>query len=228
MSLVTRVASSSIDPTLPPVVPSFGTTLSHFYHAGRFPDNGTEWADAIGSIPLPVDGDTSITQESESSRPTVRLTTAASFFPGTVFTDVGSVFVVAKIGATDGNAGAAGYVLHNGASAIAHNTAGSTALTLTNGASGATAALDKWHLFSISTPTSTKITRFTVDGNLYTASSAATLNPTTIRVGENAAGNHKAMTVAAVFATATDLPAATITGTVYPLVKAWWPDFTWA
>lgn len=231
MTLVIRASGSSPDSSLPPVLPSFGLSdLTHFYHPVTFADGGSEWADSLGTIPLPVVGDTSINQESDSGRLTVRLTTTASFFPGTVFptAEVGSVFVVAKIGATDGHGGTAGYILHNGASGIAHNTVGSTTITLTNGASGATAALDKWHLFSISTPTATKISRYTVDGNSFTASSAAALNPTTLRLGANNTTNHKQYTVAAAFAAASDIPAATITGTVYPLVKAWWPELDWA
>jgi hypothetical protein len=230
MTTIVSLVAGSGDTSLTPTLPTFGLSdLTHFYHPISFEDGGSSWSDSLGAISLPVEGDTSINQVSESSRPAVRLTTTASFFPGTVFptAEVGSVFVVAKIGATDGRGGTAGYILHNGASGIAHNTTGSTTITLTNGASGATAALDVWHLFSISTPSSTKISRFTVDDNSFTASGAATLFPTTLRLGGNNTTNHKQYTIAAAFATASDIAAATITDTVYPAVKAWWPEFTW-
>lgn len=236
-TLLIPVPSDTPDDTLPPIVPDFGRDdLTHFYHPLTFPDNGTSWSDACfgdGEIPLPVSGDTSATQELEAATwPTVRLTTAASLFPGTVFptADLGTVCVIAKVSTGDDKAGSAGYLLHNGSSGIAQNTLNSATITLTNGASGATASLNEWHLFTITTPRApaTRTTRFTVDGNAFTASSAAALDPRTIRIGSNTAGNHKAMTVAAAFAFAESIAAATITGTLYPAVKAAYPELDWA
>lgn len=230
MTLVTKATGASIDATLPLVVPGFDldVPLTHYYHPQRFADAGTSWADEVGSIPLPVVGDTSATQETEESRPMVRLTTAASLFPGLVFDtdEVRTIGVIAKIATGDDKAGSSGYVLHNGASGIAMNTLNSATVTLTNGASGATAQIDKWHLFTITTPED-GITRFTVDDNDFTASTPAVLDPRTIRIGSNTSGNHKAMTVAAAFS-CSELAALDITGTLWDAVQEWWPDLDWA
>jgi hypothetical protein len=230
MTLIRRVVGVA-DPTLPPLAPDFGLSgVTHYYHPKLWA-GASSWLDhptMLDQQAVPIQGDASITQTTENGRPVLALTTAASILSGAIFdtTEVRTLFVVGKVATGDAVSGA-GYIAHNGQSGINQAALNNPAVTFTNGAPATTAALDKWHLFSIASAAGA-LSRFTIDGSLFTATSTSASAPQHVRVGTNSSGNHRAMKVAGVWTCDTAIAAATITGAVYPLVKAWWPEFVWA
>jgi hypothetical protein len=221
------------------IIPGFGlaSIMQHFWHPHSFEDGATEWLDehgaysAAGSRGLTASGDTSLTRlyVSGTDVPYVRLTTTAAFAEGTDMTEAetGTLFCVARINTGD-QLVTNGTIINNGRSTIQMNTEDSTTVSLTDGTGTTTASLDEWHLFTLTTPTDTLHTRFTIDDVAITAVNASAGPSRSVRVGTTVPSKRE-MDVLAVWTT-TGLPAATITDDVFPLVQAWWDDMAidWA
>lgn len=211
--------------------PGFGlaSVITHFWHPNSWVDGSSDWTDEIGSRGLTVSGDNSITRLYQDGTPYLRLTTTAAFAEGTDVppAEVLSLFCVARVNTADAIV-TNGTIINNGRSSIQMNTVGSPTVSFTDGLGGVgTAALDKWHLFSLTGVASDLKTRFTVDTTLFTAVNASAGLPRSVRVGTTVPSKRQ-MDVACVFTTSAEVAAATITGSVFPLVKEWWPDLEWA
>lgn len=229
MTIVTHLPNADPDPSLPATLPDFGldlTEIKHLWHPRTWTNGNAAWSDSVGQIALPKHGDASIVKTVEDGRPILDTTTTATFVPGDIFDEVenATLLIIARVATADGISGG-GYIIHNGRDGITMPVPGTNAVTFTNGAPATTAELDKWHLFSVTTPAA-GFSRFTVDTLVATATGGVADNKT-VRVGANNTINKRDMSVAMVLA-CTELPAAVITGTVFPLVKEWFPAFDWA
>lgn len=210
------------------VIPSFGlaSQLQHFWHPHSFEDGATEWVDehgpysSAGARDLSASGDDSLTRLVDDEKPYVRLTTTAALAEGTDMTEAetGTVFVVARINTGD-QIETNGTIVNNGRSSIQMNTEDSTTVSLTDGTASTTASLDEWHLFTLTTPSDTLRTRFTIDDVAIEATNLAAGPSRSVRVGTTVPSKRE-MDILAVWTT-TALPAATITEEVWPRVKAW-------
>lgn len=210
------------------VIPSFGlaSQLQHFWHPHSFEDGAAEWVDehgpysSAGARDLSVSGDDSLTRLVDDEKPYVRLTTTAALAEGTDMTEAetGTVFVVARINTGD-QIETNGTIVNNGRSSIQMNTEDSTTVSLTDGTASTTASLDEWHLFTLTTPSDTLRTRFTIDDVAIEATNLSAGPSRSVRVGTTIPSKRE-MDVLAVWTT-TALPAATITEQVWPRVKAW-------
>ena len=210
------------------VIPGFGlaTVLQHFWHPHSFEDGATEWADEFGEYStagardLSVSGDDSLTREYDGDRPYVRLTTTAALAAGTDLTEAetGTLFCVARINTGD-QIDTNGTIINNGRSSIQMNTEDSTTVNLTDGTPSATASLGEYHLFTLTTPSDTLRTRFTIDDVAIEATNLSAGASRSVKVGTTVPSKRE-MDVLAVWTTEA-LPAATITDEVWPRVKAW-------
>lgn len=218
------------------VIPGFGlaSVMQHFWHAHSWPIAGgtADWTDEFGEYSsagangLTISGDGSITRLYEGDYPYIRLTTTAAFAEGTTMTEAetGTLFCVARINTTDTFV-TNGTIINNGRSSIQMNTAGDPTVNLTDGTPTTTATLDKWHLWTLTTPSDTLRTRFTIDDLAISATNVSAGPSRSVRVGTTVPSKRQ-MDVLAVWTT-TGLPAATITDDVFPLVKEWWKDLDW-
>lgn len=227
-TLFARVPTPASTEGMPQAIPGFGlaSIMQHFWHPHSWVNGATDWLDEFGSRGLTVSGDNSITRLYEENRPYLRLTTTAAFAEGTDMTaaETGTLYIVARINTTDAIV-TNGTIINNGRSSIQMNTVGSTTVSFTDGTPTTTAALDKWHLWTLTTPADTLRTRFTIDTFSRDATNVSAGASRSVRVGTTVPSKRE-MDVAAVWTT-TALPSATITTDVYPLVKEWWPELEW-
>lgn len=224
MTLITRVPGTP-DPTLPPVVPSFGLALDHFWHPRTYTAGAAAWRDSIGSIDLPVFGTAADIGKptAASGRPLLHLTDTASLRHEAVAdTEIRTVILIAQPLTSDAGTGATMDVLNVGNSAIRQALSADVAVP-TNPATDLPAARDAWHMYACVNPASL-IYEFAVDGATAVRPTVGPGANTALRIGTNGSTTHRALTIAGIAASRTAYAAADLAAEAFPAIRAWFND----
>lgn len=224
MTLTTRVPGTP-DPTLPPVLPTFGLDIAHFWHPRSYTTGQTTWRDEIGTLDLNLSG-TNVLKETEASgRPVLRTQSTGNFIREAI--DPAQIRTVVLVGKpTAADAGGSPYIINVGSGGITQAVDGSTTAATVPATTNVTGvAMDAYHFYAVSFPVS-RLAAFAVDGAGRTLSVAAGAEMDALRIAGTAT-QRRDLRIAAAFSLTTTLTATQLTTSVYPAVRAWFSDLPW-
>jgi hypothetical protein len=227
MTLVTRVPGTP-DPSLPPVLPSFGRSdVVHMWHPRSYTSGDTIWRDEIGELPLNLSGTvgTAVTKDPETSgRPTLHTRSTGAFLNESVpQAEARTVVILAKLNAAD--AGGTPYLLQLGSVSLAQAVGGATTATTVPATSNITGvAMDVWHMYAVSMPAS-RLATFAVDGASRTLATAAGADNNVLRISATSSLRRESR-LGMVLTLANALTPAELAD-LFIEVKTWFSDLTW-